>query len=228
MSLVVTAPLNPIGPAASLSVPKTLGVCDDLVMDPTATTGQAGKPWQRIIWSVASSTETTKNLTTFLNKQYQSTSNLISVPNRYFTPGATYSISMQLANFFGRMAAASVKVTVDPLAAIPNLRIAGPKVVTLTRPQPLSLFAVATLPSCAQNGSSANTLVYTWKLYDGITYLPSLKSTSLDARFFKLPAYSLDVLTTYTVQVSVAKMAAPALSLTDTPAYLFRLASRGF
>ena len=215
MSLVVTEPLSPTTPTVSLSAPIKIGSCDNLVMDPTATTGQAGRPWQRIIWSATALASNTKNLTTFLNKQYRSTSDLVIVPKDYLTPGAAYTISIQLTNFLGRSAVASVKVTVDSLAAIPSLTIAGPKVVTLTRPQALSLFAVATLPSCAQNSSSANTLVYTWKLYDGITYLPNLKSTSLDARFFKLPAYSLDSLTTYTVQVSVAKATAPALSLTD-------------
>ena len=188
-------------------------------MDPTATTGQGGRPWKQVQWSSSGVSTDARNLTSFMNKQFQSTNNLVTIPKKYLSPD-TYIISLKLMNFLDQISVATVKVLVDVIPGIPSLTIAGPKVVSVNRPQVASLFAVATLPACAQNGSSSSALVYTWKLYDGITFLPNLKSVSLDARFFKLPAYSLDILKSYTVAVSVAISSAPTVVLTSATATL--------
>jgi hypothetical protein len=41
--VTVKTALSPVIPVASLSTSSTVGGCDDIILDPTLTTGQAGR-----------------------------------------------------------------------------------------------------------------------------------------------------------------------------------------
>jgi len=96
----------------------------------------------------------------------------------------------------------TANIAVTDTVGAPTVSIGGIQVVSMFRWQRVDLFAVASLPSCAVNSSSS--LVYSWKVYDGFDYVPSLSQTeSLDQRFFKLAAYKFNINTQYSVQVKV-------------------------
>ena len=92
----VDKPRNPIAPIVKLSAPRSLSYCDDIVLNPTASSGDAGVPWSEILWHVEAvlsigtppfNSSQTQNLTqnilrieTLLNIEYNSTYSFAVVP----------------------------------------------------------------------------------------------------------------------------------------------------
>jgi hypothetical protein len=68
----------------------------------------------------------------------------------------------------------------------------------------VQLLAVASFPACAA-GASGGSLQVSWTVWEGacLTPKPLLRSTSLDSPVLKLPGFSLDPMTSCSVQVSV-------------------------
>jgi hypothetical protein len=52
-STIVLNPKNPIKPIVEISTATTIGACDFIVLDPTASSGYAGRKWDKISWYVA-------------------------------------------------------------------------------------------------------------------------------------------------------------------------------
>jgi hypothetical protein len=44
-------------------------------------------------------------------------------------------------------------------------------------------------------------IVYEWKVYEGIDYLPLIQSISLNSKYFVLNPYTLDISKNYTIQL---------------------------
>lgn len=103
------------------------------------------------------------------------------------------------------MASVTVQITT---AVVPNTRIYGSKDVSVFDWQPVQLHAVSTIPRCAESELSAD-MTYTWKVYDGVNYLPHIRSISANPKVFKLPPNSLQFGKVYTVQL-VANLGAEA------------------
>jgi hypothetical protein len=112
----ILGPLDPIVPSVVFVAPKAVGSCDDIILDPTQSSGHGGRDWFSVLWRVVDSTKRKSdllpytNLTQialiqqFLQAEYASSNSLIRVPNRLITPGYTYSISLTLMNFLGQFA----------------------------------------------------------------------------------------------------------------------------
>ena len=201
---VVQAPRSPSLPAAALSTAKTIGSCDNILLDPTASTGSGGRPWKSVVWYVSgtgSSANSAPTLTSFLNTHYNSTTALITIPSASFKPGGSLTFFLFLENFLGASSAAMKTVTILANATIPTVKITGSGQVSTFRNEILRLFASASVSACANTTSLI--LTYSWRVYENAKLLTNLVSTSLNDRIFLLPAYSLDVLTKYTVQVTV-------------------------
>jgi hypothetical protein len=120
--------------------------------------------------------------------------------------------SLQLKNFLLQTSIAVRTVTVTANQLTPTVSIAGSAGTLLYRYQPLTLYAIANVPTCTSSSASASAsasansdvfLTYEWSVYRGVSFISTIKSTSLDARFFKLSAYSLDSGVSYTVEVKV-------------------------
>jgi hypothetical protein len=85
---------------------------------------------------------------------------------------------------------------------LPQVRLFGSNIL-FSRWKALSLYATASFPACIQNTSTLP-MSYSWKVYDGTTYLPSIISTSASQRYFKVDPYTLDAAKTYTISVYVS------------------------
>ena len=201
----IQPPVSPSFPVVALSTAKTIGPCDDIVLDPTASSGSGGRLWRKVEWLVSGSgapANSIRAITAFLNAFYNaSTSSVIRVPKSLFSPPGTLTITLSLESFLRASSLATKTITLLSSASIPRVKISGAGQVSMYRKDVLRLFASAANSACGNATSSA--LSYSWKVYKDATYLPSIVSTSLNDRMFLLPAYSLEALTKYTVQVTV-------------------------
>lgn len=197
--VTVEPPSTPAQPFVSLSAANAISFCSDLVLDPTQSTGQSGRSWLWVKWEVTGLNA--EDITNYLNENFPSTNEVVTVPSTLLGVG-TFTISLAVQNFLLQSSSAVSKVLVSADASIPTLSIAGAKTVSTFRPQSLSLFALAVPSSCSANSTS--NLIYSWSVYQGATFDRTLVSRSLDPRFFNLATYTLDILTSYLVQVKLS------------------------
>ena len=204
-TVLVQSTLNPSLPVVVLSTASTIGACDDLVLDPTASSGSGGRPWFKVQWIVSGSgapATAASSISVFLNTYYNtSTRSVITVPKSIFSPDGSLTISLLLQNFLGASSASTSSITILSSTSIPQVKIPGSSQLSFFRGNSLHLFASAAASSC--DNASSLALTYSWKVYQDATYLPSIFSTSLNNRVFLLPSFSLNVLTRYTVRVTV-------------------------
>ena len=204
-SAVIQPPLSPSSPNVALSTASTIGSCEDIVLDPTASSGSGGRRWSKVQWIVSGSgapAAAAAAISTFLNSLYNTTTrSVVRVPKSYYVPGGSLTITLLLQNFLGASSVSSRSISILSSSTIPQVKITGSSQVFIYRGNSLQLFSSASVPSCGNISSLA--LTYSWRAYSGATYVPSLVSTSLNDRVFTLPSYSLNVLTRYTVKVTV-------------------------
>lgn len=205
---------SPPAPLALTPIILTLSavaLCDDISLDPTPSRGAAGRDWDNIDWSVKSIgiARNAADIEKLLNTQYASTAVVAVIPNKYLTPSTQYAQSgyeftLSLTNFLGQRAVVRVPVLVGNGigATLPQIRLFGTG-TTLYRWKPLTLSAIASFPTCVQDTSKLP-LFYSWKVYDGLIFLPDVKSTATDQKIFRLPAYTLEASKIYTISVDVS------------------------
>ena len=206
-SVNLGAPANALQPVVSISTPSVVGACADIVIDPTNSFGQCGRPWRNIIWSVAAAgsqnSTQVNSIVSLLNTNFLSTAVLAIIPNSVLSSG-TYQFTLQLTNFLFKTAIFTTSVTVVSNSIVPQVSILGPALTNLFRWQPFSVFALASVPSCGGKKSQVVPLTYTWQVYKGLIFQQRIVSTSLDQRFFNLNPYILDSSSLYSVVVTVS------------------------
>jgi hypothetical protein len=205
--LTIAVPDDAQAPDVSLSSSTSVGSCDDIILDPTGSSGAGGRTWHTVLWTVADADTNNPNNTiaepveTYLNAIYGDGDTLATIPNEYLTEGYTYAISLTLTNFLTTSSTSSVSVEVTTSSNTPQLSIAGPASLVKYRNQSINLFAVASIPTCA--GSVANLgISYDWKVYRGSVYESTITSTSLDPRYFIIEPFVLSGSTDYVIQVT--------------------------
>jgi hypothetical protein len=125
-SVRISPPINPIVPKVSLSGPMTIGSCSDLYLDPTLSSGNAGRDWKLVEWMVtAASTNHFPLIEFFLNSKYNFTSKIVIIPKIFLQPGEKYNIHLSLRNFLGIESMSSVSVSVSFDFAMPLISISG-------------------------------------------------------------------------------------------------------
>jgi len=214
--IIISAPLYPITPSVVMLSSPQIFSCDKITIDATGSYGSAGRAWKSIVWSVTRSDgNSTDLLIDYLNLYFPSTSSLISIPsNSTLVQVGVYTFYLKLENIFGKSSISSIFVNVIEPISIPQVSISGPSVVSFTRPNVLSLFSLGSLFVCGKELDGA--LVYSWKVYKGIQLDPSISSSSLDPRQFKLPAYNLDINQQYTFSIKASLLKDPSLSAKAT------------
>lgn len=208
-------PLNPITPSVVLNVPSTISSCGNLLVDPTQSSGSAGHPWTSVTWMVnvvsAKREVNSTSLAKFFNVsavnrwlRKKSVASVVSIPNNYFRPGTTYSITLSLQNVFQQISVATATFSVSTSSSTPTVSIAGPAAISTYRTQSITFFAVAIVPRCSANSSISAKLSYDWRVYNRFTFLPGLAPTSTDPRYFIIPPYQLNAAIQYSVKVTVS------------------------
>jgi hypothetical protein len=212
-NVTVDWPVAPELPVASLVSAAVVSACDSLVLDPTLTTGRAGKSWASLTWSVSASvvSNKTSSLASFLNTNYRDTLEAVVVPAKYLVAGASLTISLTVSNYLASNHKSIASTTVAVVAeALPQLSLRGSP-TTIVMPWSSALAVAASVTAapavCVYGSPSASTLSFAWNMYSvdvdtsATTLLTGIQSLSSDARAFKLSSYSLSVLATYILEV---------------------------
>jgi len=221
-TLSISLPSKAVTPVVSLVSPSSLAFCDDLVIDPTASTGFCGRDWESVQWSVTQNgiAQNADIIAAHLNSNYSTaagTSQVVVVPNRLLTRStdlqlSSYSIYLQLTNFLGKTARRGIVVAIDSSSTVlPSVYLVSSEPLSY-RWKSTNVFASASYASCL--GMSDASFAYSWVVYKGASYMPALTSNSRQPRYFTLDPYSLDASSSYSVMVTVsASSAATAVTV---------------
>ncbi len=194
----VSAPLSPKVPVVSIGAPSTIGSCNSLTLDLSSSTGNGGRSWASMAFSIDSKAENASMIADYLNNNYVLSPPTV-IPNSYFVKGGEYGFSATMCNFLGACGTSTYKLSVasndDP---VPVVKIAGKSSITITRDSShLSLGASAFTENCDGSQSTSN-LKYAWSVVGH-----DLESESKDPSKFKLSTSKLSTYSTYTVKVTV-------------------------
>jgi hypothetical protein len=227
-SLIVAAPGDAIAPTVSILAASTVSACDDTLLDPQQSSGHGGRAWSSLLWSVSSDAPAANNtaIAHYLNVLYQTTTGVVTLPNAFLRPGRTYEFTLTATNFLQKAGVGSVTLTVAKQNVVPQLRLIG-STTTSYRWKAISLFASASFPTCAGQGSPQ--LSYRWQAFIGREHDPTLSSTSLDSRYFKVEPYRLGAGAIYTFLMTVAVKtdAAVGTPVSATASYSIEIGESG-
>jgi hypothetical protein len=201
-SVIVSAGGSPITPSVSVSGPSILGLCNDMTLDMSASTGSGGRPWNHFAFTVVSLDPASAVLSEYLNANYSMVIPSV-LPFKYLSTSYSYSIVVSICNFLGSCGSSSIQFVVIA-NTVPTLAISGPSSQTIFRRNAYSIAAIGSVPACARSSTAATyTSSYSWSISDSSSGLSlSHASTSKNPAMFSLSAYTLSALTTYLVTVT--------------------------
>jgi hypothetical protein len=214
-SVSLLGPVAPTSPKVTIVSSSRLAGCNDMILDPTNTYGNAGRLWKHVQWTVTACCKydnrgheqdvNVEGINRHLNNMYQHTNSKASVPNHLLAPGALYSVVLRVENAFGGDSQVEIEIKVVRDFGTPVVTIYPGAETSIYRWQELSLFVSAERPQCAsQHGEYDIALEYQWLIYNGTSFLSGLVSTSNNPRFFILPPFSLEIAQRYKVLVKVS------------------------
>jgi hypothetical protein len=213
-AVIVQTPSLLQAPIVFLVAPTSVSFCTGIRIDPTMSSGAAGRSWMGVEWSVRyfGTTMPAVNATRYLNTNFASITSPAVIPNAFLFPGSSYEISLKLTNFLGKDSSHAVVVTVGRSSEpfIPDVLIYGSQNIAY-RWQPLRLYAQLSLPSCLGPISYRRFLV-TWKVYNNYTLDTSISSSSLDQQYFIIPPNTLTSNSVYRFAVDVSVLPEDPLS----------------
>ena len=212
-SVTAAAPANPVVPSVVISVPSvTVGSCSNVSVDASQSTGSGGRDWGSVVWVVSASQQdisSVQHMQSILDAGGTAQTQQYELPSALLVPGATYSLSLSLTNFLGKLSSSSATFSIavnNPNT--PSVKISGGSRRVVQANQVLVLYSSASRASCAEDSSSA--LQFTWRLRnegneDEDFY--RVTSTSSNPTILKLAPYTLSAGQVYEVQVTVTASA---------------------
>jgi hypothetical protein len=199
-SATVSSPSSPLLPVVKISVPASIGSCDSLLLDVSESSGYGGRKWKSSSVSVLSTSTNTTALVQFIGSSNFTLVPPTSIPSKVLFKGYSYTFTVTLCNFLGGCAQGS-STTVVLNQVIPFVSVAGTQTQYVLRSDALTFSSSAFTANC--DGSlTTSYLSYSWSLIASSSG-QSLTSTSRDPSKFALSSYTVSVLTTYTVTLSV-------------------------
>ena len=199
--IAINAPVVPPSVVAALSTASVVSSCDDITIDPTASSGHCGRSWKQVVWTVSTSwPDNMQIIETLLNTNHSQTYEVINIPKGLLQVGQL-TVTLALTNAFGIESAVSKTISILQEKTIPNVRVVGVNEVPIYRWQTLSLLAIASSADCIKDSSQYLTM--SWKFYRGSSYLPGVVNAANDPRYFNVDAYTLDTQQTYRAVITV-------------------------
>ena len=235
-SVAIQAPSVPSLPRISLIAPAQIGPCDSLSVDLSSSSGAGGRNFASWSFSVTSRHVNASAVERYLNG-VQTVRRPIFVPSELFASGYAYSLSVKLCTFLGGCSRVSHTVVVSSSGNIPVVSLNSEKIRNVNRFSILKVRGDGFTSQCGGTKSSVD-LTFSWELQTfsadegGIVTVtdPALQTTSVDPRFFLLPAYALPVGQLYTLKLTVQhvqslKYSSASITLTAVPGKVFAVIS---
>ena len=199
-SVLLQGPANPVSPSIKFVSASSVNRCGDIQIDTSDSTGRGGAPWGLLAWTVSSSTgNAVLHIQNLLDAKYSQDTGMVRIKNSMLRNG-TYEFSLSATNMFGLQADRSLSVTVSSDDSTPTIYLSGPG--TMFRADELNVIGFATIPLC-DGGVTTAGLTYSWSVYIDETVQPGLQSVARNVKNFRLPAFSLDPYTNYSVRLTV-------------------------
>lgn len=226
-TLVLLRPSSPLLPIVTVVAPNVMTRCEDMILDPTPSTGFGSRNWVSVQWQV-SGTITIGNKTiieNYLNSKFSANTNgLVTIPNMYLSGGRTYTFTLTLTNFLlGKSSWSFDVATSKSWKPIPVVQLSGALDIYYPS-KPVNLLAAVTIPTCLSGNVNNITLTYTWKVFQGVNFLSSIQTTSVDRRYFKTPSYTFQPSNQYIVQIIVG---ISGTSITNSASTILAFGSEG-
>jgi hypothetical protein len=219
VTVTVAAALSAIAPSVVLSAPDTVGQCDSLVLDISASSGSGGRPWKSRTIAVETDAPNATNLQSFLKDKYQD-SPPRPATSSLFVSGYSYNFVAKLCNFLGKCGQANKRVLVQN-KDIPTATLPGSPMRLAQRWSPLSIASSAYVLQCDKNTRTTAGLNYAWAV--SLNGAPvQVKPASKDPSVFVIPAFSLQVERVYDVTVTVTVAANNQATKATTQVYVVR------
>jgi hypothetical protein len=226
--VTISFPQSPITPTPSLLIPSSIGLCDDLLVDFSLSSGHGGRAWKNIYWVVTSDdgSSVTDILATLKAVNPADTNGTVTVRKDIFVAAhaiavqsfvnvtiassTKYIISVGFENYLQNLTASQVfyqnkEITVDRSSnAPPTVTIIGNAKRVVLEGSAVRLNAKGTASTCDNTLSIANKLTYKWQLYSEFVRLPSItaQNTAANPKYFTLPANVLTAGKTYQVVIT--------------------------
>lgn len=205
-TVLMKAPSTQFPPSVVLNLVSSVGACDDVVVDASASVGNFGRPWTSIEWIVTSSDgsragkRSAQDVTQFLmNHSSITVSHPMTIPRTFFQV-ASYTFRLALSNFLGETSVAYATVSVVSNPYVPQVTIFGLAYPSVSVAQPLSLNGQVQSSSC----SGAVSFMYHWVVTQNGEVVPDVNSTSRNPRNFIIPPYTLPPGLTYRFSLIVS------------------------
>jgi hypothetical protein len=204
VSVTVSAPDSPVVPTVVLQVPAVVSNCDDVKVNPTLTSGNGGRAWTTVLWTVSAASGAS---TTAIQALLTGTTSVITIP-KASVPSDRYTLSLTVTNFLGQSSTTSATFSVDGNPNLPIISILGPTTVSTVPGDALTLYTSTARTSCYL---SASTISYAWTVRKGGSdgeVQTAIRSTSTSPTKFSLGGYALETATIYTVEFTATASAA--------------------
>ncbi|KAL3659357.1 hypothetical protein V7S43_015628 [Phytophthora oleae] len=223
-NVTISAPDKPAQPQVLVSGATSLGMCDDLFLDGSSSTGSGGRT-MAYTWKLATTTGVTSasvDAVTALLVSAAATNNAtIKVAASGLEAEGTYSFVLVARNFFGKTSNSNEILIKKSGTALPSVAIKGGNVQSAYRANELVITASASYPSCSGMVSMDSTevavvtgvdMTFTWLQMTGDLTAAQFKSTSPNPRVLKLSARTLTVGVNYVFRLLVAMTSDPKVS----------------
>lgn len=203
--VIVLAPANPVSPVVVINTPPQIADCDDIVLDASLTSGNGGRDWERVEWTVEAENDLFVSNAVLIQTFLKSKSDLSRpiVVSNILLNSTTFYFTLSVFSFLGSSNSLtfSVKVISDP--RIPLVVLLGKSAVVSTASSSLSVYGNGYYSSCFVPDSSAS-LTYFWSIRDSESESAlSVSSISSNPKLFLLSPYSLQIGRSYVVTLTV-------------------------
>eukprot|EP00600_Ochromonadales_sp_CCMP1393_P013314 CAMPEP_0175001460 /NCGR_PEP_ID=MMETSP0005-20121125/3143_1 /TAXON_ID=420556 /ORGANISM="Ochromonas sp., Strain CCMP1393" /LENGTH=627 /DNA_ID=CAMNT_0016256343 /DNA_START=573 /DNA_END=2452 /DNA_ORIENTATION=- len=202
-STPLLVPNSPVQPTVVVSLPSKLSACQDILLDATLSTGNAGRDWESVSWVVfsAQDSDTAANIESFLNLNVSDITQTVTIPASLFT-SAGYSFSLTLMNAFGASGSATVLFELASNPNLPSLTILGSSSVRIKPSEALEINTRVELAPCSESPQ----LSYVWTaLSNGV--VKTVTSVSNDPAAFILAPNTFSSGEVYEITVEVTAAA---------------------
>lgn len=216
LKVSILSPSTPLYPSVILNLPSQSGGCNNLSIDATSSTGNGGRAWKSVVWTVSSfssSSTSVSSIQSYLSSNGLNVNQLVIIPSTLLS-SETYKLTLTLTNFLGFSSSASKSVTIVGNVNLPTLTIVGGSTASFYAYQTVFMSCQAIVSSCA----TTNQINYTSAVFLS-GKLQILKSSSSDPRTFKLAPYSLSSGYTYQIKFNATALATskyPAVTATTS------------